>query len=390
MKVNIKLFFKHMYHSVFKSSGTPGRLSPKRLLFLIFVLFAYPIWVLSLRTAYLLDNIFYPEYMHQEIKQPIFIIGNFRSGTTFLHRLLLKDGQFTSFKAYEIYVTPSIVQRRLLQWVLWLNSFIGNPIRKIVDAVENYGAKYSHIHNIRLTEAEEDDQLLFHIWSTYSLLAFFPFPKLIKNYIYYDKDTSDDQKARDMTYYYDVLKRHIYASGGKRLISKNPPQSSKVRTLHQKFPDAKFINIVRNPLKVIPSSVSMFSAHCQTYGDPEDEYTLQDTMIEQGKHWYLYPHQYLKRLPAEQYAVVRYKDLVEDPKAAIETIYQHFGIQLSQEYAKTLQREAEKAKSYKSKHKYSLQAMGLSQKRIAKEFSAADSQYGFDLKEHLAHADKSP
>ncbi len=389
MKVNLKLFFEHMYHSLFKSNGTPGRLSPKRFLFVIFVLFAYPIWVISLRTAYLLDIIFYPEYMQQEIEQPIFIVGNYRSGTTFLHRLLLKDKQFTSFKAYEIYVTPSIVQRRLLQWILWLNSFIGNPIRKVVDALENYTGKFAHIHNIRLNEAEEDDQLLFHIWSTYSLLAFFPFPKLIKRYIYYDDKASDKDKARDMTYYHDVLKRHIYASGGKRLISKNPPQSSKVRTLHQRFPDAKFINIVRNPLQVIPSSISLFSAHWQTYGNPETEYALQDTMIEQGKYWYFYPHQYLKRLPSDQYMIIRYRDLVADPKKTIENIYQRFGIQLSREYTNSLLCEAEKAKEFKSKHKYSLKAMGLNRGRIAKEFSAADHQYHFDLKEQLLNADKS-
>jgi hypothetical protein len=91
-------------------------------------------------------------------------------------------------------------------------------------------------------------------------------------------------------------------------------------------------------------------------------------VIEHSKHWYLYPHQYLKNLPSSQYIRVRYKDLVDDPKGTIEAIYRQFGFDLDPDYVKILQTEAEKAKSYKSKHRYSLQKMGLSKQRIKREF----------------------
>jgi hypothetical protein len=224
------------------------------------------------------------------------------------------------------------------------------------------------MHKIGLTEAEEDGQVLFQIWSSFDMIAFFPFPKLIKKYIYYDDQMPEEEKRRDMHYYSEIVKKHVYAHGGRRYISKNPSYSPKVKTLHQQFPDAKFINIVRNPLQVIPSSISLFSKHCHTYGDPETDYALQETVIEHSKHWYLYPHQYLKDLPPSQYIRVRYKDLVADPKGTIEAIYRQFGFKHSPEYAKILQAEAEKAKSYKSKHRYSLQEMGLSKQRIKREF----------------------
>ncbi len=171
-----------------------------------------------------------------------------------------------------------------------------------------------------------------------------------------------------MRYYSEIVKKHVYAHGGRRYISKNPSYSPKVKTLHQQFPDAKFINIVRNPLQVIPSSISLFSKHCRTYGNPEVEYNLQETVIEHSKHWYLYPHQYLKNLPANQYIQVRYKDLVNDPKGTIEEIYRRLGFDLSPEYARILQVEADNARSYQSKHKYSLRKMGLSRQRIQREF----------------------
>jgi hypothetical protein len=377
MKINFKLYFKSLWISLFRAKGTPGKLTPKRLLVVVVIYLLYPLWFFSIRLAYGLDQLFYPSYQQQTIEQPIFIIGNFRSGTTLLHRLIAKDPQFTGMKAWEIYVAPSIIQRKLIQWILKINDAIGNPIGKIILIFENSLKKYNYMHSTSLSEIEEDSQIFLHIWSTYDLFAFFPFPELIKPYIYYDEEVPDEQKEQEMTYYQEVLKRHVYANKGKRYISKSPQYSPKVKTLHKKFPDAKFINLVRSPTKVIPSSVSMFSNHWKTYGDPEEDYPLEasETIQEQAKYWYLYPHQYLKKLPTDQYFVLRYKDLVSDPKTAIEAIYERFGIELSPEFQKILAAESEKAKRFKSRHKYSLKKMGLNQRKINNDFSSLIRDY---------------
>ena len=378
MRLNLKLYLKTIWYSLFRSDGTPGRLTPKRFFILLFIFILYPFWHFSIRLAYGLDQLFYPQHMNQEVKQPIFIIGNFRSGTTLLHRLLAKDDRFTSMTAWEIYVAPTIVQRKLIRWLMKINRMVGNPIQKIIKRFEKALKQYSYMHPTALNEVEEDGQILFHIWSTYNIFAFFPFPDLIKNYIYYDEEVADEQKRTDMTYYQEVLKRHIFANGGKQYIAKNPSFSPKVRTLHEKFPDAKFINLVRSPMRVIPSSVSMFSNHWQTYGEPEGDYPepAQEIMQEQAKHWYLYPHKYLKNLPPDQYVMVRYQDLVADPKKTVENIYKRLGISMTDEFQRILRLESEKAKQFKSKHHYSLQKMGLNRKKIKKDFAAAIKEYG--------------
>jgi len=220
--------------------------------------------------------------------------------------MLVKDPQFTGMQSWEIYVAPTIVQRKLIRWLMKINRMIGNPIQKIITAFEKSLKAYSYMHQTGLKKIEEDGHVLLHIWSTYNLFAFFPFPELIKNYIYYDEEVPDGQKELDMTYYQEILKRHIYTNNGKQYISKSPSFSPKVRTLHKKFPDAKFINLVRSPLRVIPSSISMFSNHWKTYGDPEEDYPqpAPAVMQEQAKHWYVYPHQYLKTLPADKSNII--------------------------------------------------------------------------------------
>jgi len=374
MRFNLKLYLKTIKFAFFKSEGTPGRLSPKRFFINLFIFLFWPAWILSMRIAYLFDNLFYPDHQDQDVKEPVFIVGNFRSGTTFLHRLLTKDDQSTSFTSFELYMAPSVVGRKFYRWLLKVNYAIGNPARWVIGLFNRIVEKEAYMHKIGLDEAEEDGQVLFHVWSSFDLLAFFPFPKLIKKYIYYDDQVPADVKKRDMDYYSEIVRKHIYSHGGKRYISKNPSYSPKVKTLHQYFPDAKFINIVRNPLQVIPSTISLYSKHCQTYGDPENEYNLQETVIEHSKHWYLYPHQYLKSLPSNQYVRVLYKDLVADPEGTIRDIYQRFNFEIRPEFAEILRAEAEKAKSYKSKHSYSLKKMGLSKQRIQREFQVITKQ----------------
>jgi len=332
MRFNLKLYLETIHYTFFKSEGTPGRLSPKRLLIVLFIFIFYPFWQLSLRAAYMMDNLFYPDHQEQEVKEPVFIVGNFRSGTTFLHRLLNKDDRSTSFTSWELYLAPSVIGRFFYRWLMKINYGIGNPAQRIIGIFNRIVAKEAYMHKIGLNEAEEDGQVSFHIWSGYDLLAFFPFPKLVKKYIYYDDLVPAEEKERDMNYYSEIVKKHIYAHGGKRYISKNPSNSPKVQTLHHHFPDAKFINLVRNPLQVIPSSISLYSKHTHTYGDPETD----------------------------------------------EQIYQKFGLEISPEFTKILQVEAEKAKSYKSKHKYSLKKMGLSKERIIREFKFITRQVDFD------------
>jgi hypothetical protein len=377
MKLNLKLYLKTIWVSLFKSKGTPGELTPKRFFVLMIIFLLYPLWYFSIRLAYGLDQLFYPGYHEQKIDQPIFIVGNFRSGTTLLHRLIAKDPQFTGMKTWEIYVAPAIIQRKFIRWVLKINQFIGNPIQKVIKGFEKSLKHYSYMHKTGLNEIEEDSHIFFHLWSSYDLFAFFPFPELIRPYIYYDEEVPDEQKEDEMAYYQEVLQRHIYSNNGKHYISKSPQYSPKVKTLHKKFPDAKFINLVRSPLNVIPSSVSMFSNHWKTYGEPADEYPQvgPEVIREQAKHWYLYPHQYLKHLPHNQYAVLRYKDLVNDPKSAIEGIYQQFGLEISPKYQSILAEESQKAKQYKSNHEYHMEKMGLNRQKLSDEFSLAINEY---------------
>ena len=159
MRFNLKLYLETIYYAFFKTEGTPAKLSPKRFFINLFIFLFYPLWQLSIRAAYLLDNLFYRDHLNQEVKEPVFIVGNFRSGTTLLHRMLVKDDQSTSLSSWELYLAPSVIGRFFYRWLMKVNFAIGNPARWIIGIFDRIVAKEEYMHKIGLNEAEEDGQV---------------------------------------------------------------------------------------------------------------------------------------------------------------------------------------------------------------------------------------
>ena len=96
-----------------------------------------------------LDHVFYPRLRKQKIDRPIFIIGNPRSGTTFLHRLLLGAGDMAAFELWEM-LFPAITARKLLG--------------RIVPRLDRLSpARYhpSDVHDTSLRGIETDDVAWF-------------------------------------------------------------------------------------------------------------------------------------------------------------------------------------------------------------------------------------
>src|SRR6186713_2943640 len=83
----------------------------------IFLWFLHQIISLIFR---LIDEIFHRGHKKVEIKQPVFIIANPRSGTTFLHRLMALDSErfvYTKY-AHTFFMTSSFVQfYYLFRWM---------------------------------------------------------------------------------------------------------------------------------------------------------------------------------------------------------------------------------------------------------------------------------
>jgi len=111
-------------------------------------------------TGFILDEIFFPKFHDIKINQPIFIIGNPRSGTTFLQRLMARDTvNFLSMRTWEILGSPSIISRRLIRAAISFSRSIGIPVTRRIRKMEQLWKEDDRIHRFRLRAPEEGEYL---------------------------------------------------------------------------------------------------------------------------------------------------------------------------------------------------------------------------------------
>lgn len=332
--------------------------------------------------AFRLDDLFFPGYREITIKQPLFLIGIPRSGTTFLHRLLSEDtDRFTTFQFWELILAPSIIERKCIARLAWLDNALGGFGRRLLvkfDARILRG--FREMHHISLFEPEEDEWLFMNTFTSAFLTLAFPFMKEVRPLLFFDEETAPEDKRRIMAYYRACVQRHLYVHGAdKRLLSKNPSFSAKVVSLVETFPDAQIACCVRTPYEAVPSLASlMWFVWGQAPGVSPTTPEMARTLLDSVDHFYRHPMLRLESLPEKRQAFIHYEDLTQNPKDTVCALYRRFGMAMSPEFSTVLDARQEASRKYRSSHTYSVEHYGLTNQDILKHFRDIFEHYGFD------------
>jgi len=110
---------------------------------------------------------------------------------------------------------------------------------------------------------------------------------------------------------------------GKRFLSKNPPNTARISTLLEVFPEAKFIHIYRSPYLVYLSTKKMRMKVL-------DKLALQDASEEEIEKQVVSNYIRLmnsffeqkEQIKTDRFVEVRYEDLIRDPMKHIQRIYE--------------------------------------------------------------------
>ena len=374
--------YKHLARFAGRSLARP-RLTVRYAALLLAFAALYPPFALLNWLGLWLDDLFFPGYRGQAIPAPVYLLGNFRSGTTFLHRLLARDRQtFTTMRLWEILLAPSVTMRRLWQGLGAMDQRLGSRMRRWLARRERDWDDAFALHQTSLWAPEEDEYLLLHVWSTGTSWMWAGLLDEMAPYVHFDAMPAPDQD-RIMRFYRRCVQAHLYAGRGpahaggspRHYLSKSPPFAGKVKALDAWFPDARFVYLVRSPLQVVPSFLSLLQRVWQMLGVRVENGAAREHVIEIVAHWYAHPLAYLERLPAERCLVLRFDDLVHDPRQAVTRLYERFGLRLSPSYLDVLQAATERSRRYTSRHAYDLDHLGLSREAIQDRFRDLIDRY---------------
>src|SRR5215207_2291373 len=383
MYYNFRLFWRTTYRSFFGSKNTPARLTRKRIIFLALFYLVWPIGSLIHWFCFWLDDILFPAYKTQPINKPLFILGNLRSGSTFLHRLLSRDSEtFTSLTTWDIYLTPSVTQKNITQFVSHVDKKLGGHLHRLLHEFDRRTLGKLKIHRISFFQPEEDENILLHIWDSFWVSFLFPFMDELPNYQHFDEALSPEHKRRIMKFYRSMLQRHMYATGKKYFVAKNPAFSPKIETLVEFFPEARIIYLARNPLDMLPSTVSWINYARRVFTDPQQKWLYLDEIVDLTQHWYSHPLKYLDSHPSPRYLILNYDDLIQRPEAVIRSFYEQFGYPDQPGLDDIVDQAVKETLSFNSDHVYSYEEMGFTRQQIVELYSDIFERFGFDKRDH--------
>jgi len=382
MHFNFSLFWRMSVRFFYRTGQTQAPLTRKRVIFLLLFYTIWPAMLISTWACFLLDDLLFPAYRDQPVEKPLFILGNFRTGSTFLHRTLWRDAcTFTTMRTCDIFVMPSITQRRVIYALARIDAWVGRPLARLAHWFDKKFFSPVRIHPIGLFAPEEDETLLMYTWSSFFVGFLFPFLDELPPYQFFDTQIPAAERRRVMGFYRACVQRHLYACGrGRYFVSKNPAFSPKIETLLEIFPDARIVYLVRNPLDMLPSTLSWLSFAWHVCSDLHEKYPFREQVLALVHYWFDHPLDVLGRNPSPHYRILDFDELTKCPDRVIRELYERFDYPEGPELERILQEAVASSRRHKSDHCYKYEEMGFTRENIIREFAGIFSRFGFDTR----------
>ncbi len=242
-----------------------------------------------------------------EVLPPIFLLGFWRSGTTFLHELFCCNARFGFPSTYAcmnpayFLLTEKVVQERAGK----------QQTRRPMDNMQ-----YSW------TSPQEDEFALLSMGapSPYEALlvpSLMRDPRLLLDLRYRPREEQDR-----WTQTFQLFLRLLTVQQSKAMVLKSPPHGFRLSLLPSLFPQARFVIIERNPYEVFASNLKLWQTLL-------DMYSLESNSSQQIEAFVLAAYliheeaimEGIRHLQPGMVSRVRYEELVADPLGQVKRMY---------------------------------------------------------------------
>lgn len=241
---------------------------------------------------------------------PVFIIGFWRSGTTLLHNLMCQNPEFGFVNTFQ-----AVFPNHCLLNQGWLRS-IAQLLLPEKRPGDNVKFDFSY---------PQEEEIALGNLQPVSFYNFFYFPQdtqefIDKSLLY--KDVSDAELAKWKESYLTLIKTALINTKGKRFISKNPPNTFRVKQILEMFPDAKFVYIERDIYETLYSFIKFTKAVRDGIKHQDYDIVEQDKLL--IKIYKLMMEQYQsdkKLIPKGQLVEVEFETFENNKLGEMERIY---------------------------------------------------------------------
>lgn len=358
----------------------------RRFKWLFIFAFIWPILRATSVVTLLLDHVLYPGFRKQKIIEPLFIVGNLRTGSTLMYRTLAEDTKhFACFRMLDAFM-PAISLKRAVAFLGRVDAKLGGYGARVVQYLDNaFLDEYSRIHDTGFLKPEEDEFALLNYMCSASMYELFPMVQRFRRLFFVDQEMSVKEQDRVMRRYQCLVKRQLYHLGGdKRFLSKNPLFTNKLKTLQRTFPDARFACLVRHPVNTVLSTASLFHFVWHQSGALAPDQKDMDKVMEFCRCFYTHSRECLYDLSPKQVCIMQYDELVGNPGEAMRGMLERFEFPISEDLDEILHGIGSRQKRYKSQHSYTLESWGVTESEIYERFHDVYEEHNYSRPENAA------
>jgi hypothetical protein len=252
-------------------------------------------------------------------EDPIFIIGHWRTGTTFMHQLLALDPNLSVPTLFEVAVPDSFLVS--YSWY--------RPIFK------RLVSEHRPMDQVKLgmDEPQEDEYAIYRITS-FSPLENLVFPKSQDYFLNHGSQftPSAEQLSNWKKTVKDFYKK-LFFKKAKRIVLKNPFNSFRISTLYEMYPKARFIYLVRHPYSVVPSTIHMWNTlqHQNSMNNDHRPPHVKEVVAILKNLTHAVELDRAK-LPPGTIVQVRFEDLEAEPTEVLKNVYKELGILFTENF----------------------------------------------------------
>lgn len=307
----------------------------------------------------------HPQILDEEIANPIFVCGLGRSGTTVLHELLSEDPGHRVPQLWEL--RHSVPPPETASYDSDPRIAVAHQEIALLDAID---LDFSTMH---VNAGNKPNECIF-LFGLQFLSDFFVGQ-------YNVPSAAMLTAGKDLTpvyaYHKKVLQLLQWKHRKDRWVLKSPAHLGWLRFLFNVYPDARVVVTHRDPLRVM-SSMSNLTTHLKAMrseatGDGEMR------MASISQLWLLDRYTEMRDElsdKADQIFDLRYRDLIEDPLAAVTALYRHWGLPFGDEARRRIRAYIERNPQAKhGKHAYSFTATGLDREQERARFAPYQARF---------------
>ena len=246
---------------------------------------------------------------------PVFILGHWRSGTTYLFNLMSQDPAFS--------YTDSITTFTCHNYI-WLRRILPHFYNKLMSG-DRFGDDMEFLPH---SPQEECYAIANTIDETFTHLITFPGrAEHYMNLAFADGMTPEQQELWKKTHLH-LLKKLTCFRKGKRILFKSPDNTAKMYMLHELYPDAKFVHIYRSPYNSVSSTINMYrlGIRAMTFEFVPDDGSITDATVKFFRRIYEHYFADLRRMPDGSVTEISYDALCTDPVGTIRRVYESLSI----------------------------------------------------------------